>query len=158
MSNKSLLAMRRLVAGQCQACGNQFFYRRTGRPRNFCDQKCRQSDFRRSGYAYPKIDKSVQKNEVNSRTFDPDFGDRPLHIVAGPKLSPSALRAASVGATGVIEANNRRNAEHWRDCYVQPWRYAEAGVLIGPPGPPINLDGVGYDFPEQFDDEMESAL
>jgi hypothetical protein len=76
-TRKPDLSVRRLVAGQCQACGRQFFYRRTGRPRNFCDQRCRQADFRRSGYLWSKIDESVQKNEVKSKAYRADFGDRP---------------------------------------------------------------------------------
>jgi hypothetical protein len=107
------LSIRRLVAGQCQSCGKQFFYRRTGRPKLFCDQKCRQSDFRRSGHTDSKIsqiDTSVLKNEVNSGTFGCDSGDRPLRIVAG-QLGQSALHFASLDATGVIEANNRLNSK-----------------------------------------------
>jgi hypothetical protein len=123
---------RRLVAGRCQSCGNQFFYRRTGRPKNFCDQKCRQSDFRRSGRGSLQIDESAPKSKVNSETFRPDSGDRPLRIVAGPQLSPSALHAASVGAARVIEHNNRLNIE--------------GACLIKRHSPPINVVG-GFRFP-----------
>jgi hypothetical protein len=109
-----LLTKRRLVAGQCQSCGRQFFYRRTGRPRNFCDQKCRQSDFRHSGYLAPTIDKSAQKREVVSKTPGPDFGDQTsqLRVVAGPALG---LDCSTVGAEAVIEANNRANADLFRE-------------------------------------------
>ena len=144
LASKSSLAVRRLVPGCCESCGRQFFYRRTGRPRNFCDQKCRQSDFRRSGYTsskISKIDESALKNEVNSGTFGRDSGDRLLRVVAG-QLSPSALHFASVDAAGVIEANNRLNAKYWREYNVK----AEATRLIKRHSPPVNIVG-GYKFP-----------
>jgi len=92
------LSIRRLVAGQCQACGKQFFYQRINRPKLFCDQQCRQSDFRRFVMRGSPIDESGQKVEANSKTFRPDFADRPSHIVAGPQLSPFSFRAASVAS------------------------------------------------------------
>jgi hypothetical protein len=138
-------AVRRLVPGWCESCGRQFFYRRIGRPRIFCDQKCRQSGFRRPGYLPSKIDEGPQKTQVSSRVSDPDFSDRPSRswrIVAGPKLSPSELHAASVGAEGVIEANNRVNAEYWHEHNAK----AEAACLIKRYGPPANVVG-GHKFP-----------
>jgi hypothetical protein len=129
------LSIRRLVAGQCQACGKQFFYQRINRPKLFCDQQCRQSDFRRFVMRGSPIDESGQKVEANSKTFRPDFADRPSHIVAGPQLSPFSFRAASVAAASVIAANNRLNAKYW-----------EAASLIKRRTPPVNIVG-GYKFP-----------
>jgi hypothetical protein len=79
------LKLRRLLSGVCQSCGRQFFYRRTGRPKNFCDQKCRQAvrqvvrqtDFRRFWTVASRTDESAQKSKDNSKTFSPDFADRP---------------------------------------------------------------------------------
>jgi hypothetical protein len=138
-AENAALSTRRLVPGQCQSCGKQFFYQRTGRPKLFCDQKCRQSDFRRSGHIASKIDESAPKTPVNSGTFRPDFADRPPHVVAGPALSPSALRAASVGAASVIEANNRDNANFFRE------HNAKAAYLIKRHSAPVNVVG-GHKF------------
>jgi hypothetical protein len=120
-------------------------YRRTGRPRNFCDQKCRQSDFRLSGVSYLQIDESAPKNEVNSRIFGPDFADRVCHVVAGPKLNPSVLHSVSVGAASVIAANNRTNAEHWN-----------AACLIKRHSAPVNILG-GYKFSAPPDIDLALA-
>jgi hypothetical protein len=77
------LKYRRLVPGVCQSCGGQFFYRRTGRPKIFCNQRCRQTvrqdgqaDFRRFGHHPGRIDESVPKSKVISKAFRHDFADR----------------------------------------------------------------------------------
>jgi hypothetical protein len=111
---------RKLTAARCRFCDRQFFYRRAGRPRIFCDHKCRQADFRHGGYAdpaFPKCDESGQKPEVISKTSKVDLADRPSRwrIVAGPQ---SDLRCVIVGAAGVIRANARANAKFWDDAAV----------------------------------------
>jgi hypothetical protein len=56
---------RKLIPGRCHYCSRQFFSdQHTGRPRLFCDKKCRDGEFRRSRYL----------------TSQNGFGDRPLPL------------------------------------------------------------------------------
>jgi hypothetical protein len=71
----------------------------------------------------------------------PPASDRPWRIVAGPKLGPSVLRCASVGATEAIEALHRTNARHWREHNAK----AEERCLIKRHDPPVNIVS-GYKF------------
>ena len=54
----------RLVAGRCKYCGRQFFYRRDNRPKSFCNDGCRQADFRnaRADFRHASLYPS-QRNE-----------------------------------------------------------------------------------------------
>jgi len=140
-SNATTLQLRRLVPGQCRACGREFLYRRTGRPRNFCDQKCRQSAFRQcGGYPPSQIAESVRKKEATSKLSSPDFGDRgsaSWRVVAGPELD---LRWATVGSERIIEADKRARAK------LKDEAGADAHCLIKRHDPPVNVVG-GYKFP-----------
>jgi endogenous inhibitor of DNA gyrase (YacG/DUF329 family) len=61
----STTKFRRLVRGQCQYCGRTFFTdKHDGRPRLFCDKRCRQADFRRSRYLTSKNDETSRKNQT----------------------------------------------------------------------------------------------
>jgi hypothetical protein len=71
---------RKLTPGRCRYCDRQFFYRQVGRPKLYCDHKCRQADFRHAGYPYPKRDESPRNSSTNSSTTKADFGDRPLPL------------------------------------------------------------------------------
>jgi hypothetical protein len=71
---------RRLVANRCRYCDRQFFYRRDNRPKFYCDGTCRQADFRHARYLGSKRNGSPQKTETKSKTFRPDFADRPLPL------------------------------------------------------------------------------
>jgi hypothetical protein len=76
----------------------------------------------------------------------PDFIDpkmplrteQPWRVVAGPKLSSSALRCATIGGGEAVEAINRTNLRHWRG--------AEAGCSIKRHDAPVNVLG-GHKFP-----------
>jgi hypothetical protein len=84
---------RQLIRHQCQFCGRDFFVERQGgRPRLFCDKKCRQADFRHTRYLGSKRNESPPKTETKSKTFRPDFGDRPspLNILGGYRWPNSA--------------------------------------------------------------------
>jgi hypothetical protein len=71
MSNKSALK-RRLTLGRCQYCERNFFSdKRTGRPRLFCDKKCRDGDFRRLRYLTLKNVEPPKKPKSNQRLSDP---------------------------------------------------------------------------------------
>jgi len=74
---------RQLVPARCRFCDRQFFYRPTGRPRLFCDDKCRQADFRHTGYLDPKRNERGQKTKVNSKISKVDFTDRPAVEILG---------------------------------------------------------------------------
>ena len=86
MSNKSAHKFRKLIPGRCRYCDRRFFYRHGTRPRIFCDQKCRQGDFRLSGYLHPKNDETCRKSEINSKISKADFADRPLVNVRPARL------------------------------------------------------------------------
>jgi len=128
---------RRLVPGRCEFCGCQFFYRRIGRPRNFCDRKCRQADFRRSGYLLSQSDESPQKSEVTSKASRPDSADRPQpwRVVAGPP-GTAGMEYPNPGPIGLeLKFGNRRP----RDRYGRTERIIATEIperkLSSPPTP-----------------------
>jgi hypothetical protein len=74
---------RKLVPARCRFCDRRFFYQPAGRSRLFCDDKCRQADFRHARYLDPKRNERCQKTEVNSKISKVDFGDRPPVEILG---------------------------------------------------------------------------
>jgi hypothetical protein len=66
---------RRLIAGRCRYCDRRFFYRHPGRPRTYFDHKCRQAEFRYSGYLHPKRDENPLKNSTGSKVSKVDLVD-----------------------------------------------------------------------------------
>jgi hypothetical protein len=75
---------RRLIRHRCQYCGRDFFTdKRTGRPRLFCDKKCKDGEFRRLRYLTFKNVETPQKSEVSSKVSKVDLGDRPSALI-GP--------------------------------------------------------------------------
>jgi|SRR5215472_8932532 len=79
---------RRLVRHRCQYCGRDFFTdKQTGRPRLFCDKKCKDGEFRRLRYLTFKNVETPQKSEVGSKVSKVDSGDRPS-VLIGPNDWP----------------------------------------------------------------------
>ena len=75
---------RRLIRHRCQYCGRDFFTdKRTGRPRLFCDKKCKDGEFRRLRYLTLKNVEPPQKSEVSSKISKVDLGDRPPVEILG---------------------------------------------------------------------------
>jgi hypothetical protein len=68
--------------------------------------------------------------------------DRAWRQIAGPKLSPSQLHCALVGAKEVFAEVHHKNRPHWRKH--------NANALIQPHHPPVNILG-GYKFPNAPD-------
>lgn len=106
---------RRLVAGRCKYCSRQFFYRRDNRPKFFCDDACRQSDFRnaradfRHASLYPsQRNESPRKSRIKSKTFKRDFADRPLNILGGHRWSGRPLDRGLVAEIIAAEIGERR--------------------------------------------------
>ena len=81
---------RRLLPALCRHCRRQFFYKRGGRPRLFCDHICQQRDFRRLKGGTSCRDESRGKNQIGSMISRVDFGDRPS-VLIGP-FSPEQQR------------------------------------------------------------------
>jgi hypothetical protein len=82
MSNNLTSAkFRKPIPGRCHYCSRQFFSdKHTGRPRLFCDKRCRDGEFRRSRYLTSKNGESVSKNKDKSKAYRGIFGDRPLPL------------------------------------------------------------------------------
>jgi hypothetical protein len=80
---------RRLVRHRCQYCGRDFFTekRTGGRPRLFCDKKCKDGEFRRLRYLTFKNVETPQKSAVCSKVSKVDSGDRPSALI-GPNDWP----------------------------------------------------------------------
>jgi hypothetical protein len=75
---------RRLIRHRCQYCGRDFFTdKQTGRPRLFCDKKCKDGEFRRLRYLTSKNVETPQKSEVSSKVSKVGLGDRPS-VLIGP--------------------------------------------------------------------------
>jgi hypothetical protein len=94
--------LRRLIRHRCQYCGRDFFTdKQTGRPRLFCDKKCRDGEFRRLRYLTFKNVETPQKSGVNSKISKVDLGDRPSALI-GPTDWPVNIlggdRCSSIGA------------------------------------------------------------
>jgi hypothetical protein len=79
---------RRLIRYRCQFCGRDFFAeKQTGRPRLFCDKKCKDGEFRRLRYLTFKNVETPQKSEVSSKISKVGSGDRPS-VLIGPNDWP----------------------------------------------------------------------
>jgi hypothetical protein len=79
---------RRLIRHRCQYCGRDFFAdKQTGRPRLFCDKKCKDGEFRRLRYLTLKNVETPQKSEVSAKISKVDLGDRPSALI-GPNDPP----------------------------------------------------------------------
>jgi len=144
-----------------RGCYSSFYLKRCvvcekGKPagrsdRKFCRRLCR-AQYHRNPDRFAPItakpdptpvrvtlsSKSAQSTGIKIAHND----DRPWLQVAGPELTANAFHCAVVGAA---EPARRINAQHWR----------EAGTLIGPSDPPVNLLG-GYKFPNSPDVELSS--
>jgi hypothetical protein len=80
--------LRRLIRHRCQYCGRDFFAdRQTGRPRLFCDKKCKDGEFRRLRCLTFKNVETPQKSEVSSNISKVGLGDRPSALI-GPTDQP----------------------------------------------------------------------
>lgn len=106
---------RRLVAGRCKYCSRQFFYRRDNRPKFFCDDACRQSDFRnaradfRHASPYPsQRNESPQKSRIRSKTSKHDFADRPLNLLGGHRWNGRSIDRETLAAIIETEIGERR--------------------------------------------------
>lgn len=107
MSNKlASTKFRRLIPGRCQYCERQFFSdKRTGRPRLFCDKKCRDGEFRRFRYPTSKNDESTSKNKDNSKACKGIFGDRPLPFnILGGYRWPDSIAVERTVLVNVVRA------------------------------------------------------
>jgi hypothetical protein len=113
VSNKLVSAkFRKPIPGRCHYCGCQFFsYKHTGRPRLFCDKKCRDGEFRRSRYLTSKNGETVPKKEGNSKACRGIFGDRPLplNILGGYRWPKSGAVDRQV-LSAIIRAEIRGTA------------------------------------------------
>jgi hypothetical protein len=112
---------RKLIPGRCHYCSRQFFSdKHTGRPRLFCDKKCRDGGFRRSRYLTSKNGETVSKKEGNSKACKGIFGDRPLplNILGGYRWPDCAVVDRQV-LSAIIQAEIRGTAltpaRHLRD-------------------------------------------
>jgi hypothetical protein len=110
--------------------------------RKLCQRpKCR-TDYRKNKSLFARTGPGTDLCRLSSRnaqstgTKIADLADRKWRQIAGPELIVSAFHCAAVGAAETVEASRRINARRWR----------EAGTLIGPSDPPVNLSG-GYKFP-----------
>ena len=121
--------------------------------RQVCDrQKCR-GQFRRHreqflGTRYPASVLShnglgsADKSGLKIGTF----GDRPFRIVAGPTLSPTALRLASLPLDHELAARLERAHRSHVEARAKAKRSAARAALIKRRTPPVNVLG-GYQFP-----------
>ena len=106
---------RRLVAGRCKYCSRQFFYRRDNRPKSFCNDGCRQADFRnaRADFRHKSHNpsprnESPQKSRAQSKVCKPNFADRPLNLVGGHKWSGRSIDRETLAAIIETEIGERR--------------------------------------------------
>lgn len=92
---------RRLIRHRCQFCGRDFFTEKQagGRPRLFCDKKCKDGEFRRRRYLTLKNVETRQKTEATSKVSRPDFADRPLNLLGGHRWPNTAPLDREVAAT-----------------------------------------------------------
>jgi len=74
--------LRRLIRHRCQYCGRDFFAdKRTGRPRLFCDNKCKDGEFRRLRYLTFKNVETPEKSKVSSKISKAGVSDRPSVLI-----------------------------------------------------------------------------
>jgi hypothetical protein len=117
---------RRLIRRRCQYCGRDFFTdKQTGRPRLFCDKKCKDGEFRRLRYLTFKNVETPQKSEVSSKVSKVDLADRPsvligpndppVNILGGYKFpNAPAVDLSSLAESG--ETDMPMVASDWKPC------------------------------------------
>lgn len=88
---------RKLVPGRCRYCDRQFFFRQAGRPKVFCNNKCKNAEFRHARYLDAKRDESAQKTQIISKLFKTGFADRPppLNVLGSSHRWPNATSVDS---------------------------------------------------------------
>jgi hypothetical protein len=72
--------------------------------------------------------------------------DRPFRIVAGPELSPTALRLASLPLDPELAARLERAHRDYVEARATARRAAARAALLKRRSPPVNILG-GYQFP-----------
>jgi hypothetical protein len=117
--------------------------------RRFCRKPSCRNQYHRNPVLYdlgePKTGPSTGpahlalKSPIKSRAFSGLEPDRPYRIVAGPALSESAFRAATIPLDSELVTRLTR-------LHKEYYRAAAAKALIKPTDPPINILG-GYKYP-----------
>jgi hypothetical protein len=130
---------------RCLICEQRIEQPKRGK-RLICKKaKCR-SALRSNSYLGRYHASSAAKSISNNADFigvkEPLKPHRPLRVVAGPELSPSAFHCATVGGDETVKAFNRTNFKHWRGANAK----AEQRTLIERHHPPVNILG-GYNHP-----------
>jgi hypothetical protein len=126
---------------RCLVCEREFAPKARGAPQRLCKSaKCR-AEYRRFPHAYTFGNASVAPTtgiaEKGLETPIKSAPETPVwRVIAGPQLSPAALRLATLPLDPATEARvHRANARVWDEA-----------AIIGPKDAPINLIG-GYRFP-----------
>ena len=114
--------------------------------RNKTQRVCRKARCRNAWRARAGFGRYSPSRSVSSASKTPDFidskpplkPDRAWRRIAGPKLSPSQLHCALVGAKEAVTEARQKNRPYWRKH--------SAKALIQRHYPPVNVLG-GYKFP-----------
>ena len=120
------------------------------RRRNKTQRVCRKARCRSAWRARAGFGRYSPSAGVSSTSKTPDFidskaplnPDRAWRQIAGPKLSPSQLHCALVGAKEAVTEARQKNRPYWRKH--------NATALIQRHHPPVNILG-GYKFPNAQD-------
>jgi len=124
---------RRLIRHRCQYCGRDFFTdKQTGRPRLFCDKKCKDGEFRRLRYLTFKNVETPQKSEVSSKVSKVGLSDRPsvligpndppVNILGGDRWAPidretlKAIVEIEIDRVDIGETDMPVVASDWKPC------------------------------------------
>ena len=115
--------------------------------RNKTQKVCRKSRCRNAWRAKAGFGRYCPSNSVSLASKTPNFigsksalkSNRAWRQIAGPKLSPSQLQCALVGAEEAVAEAHQKNRPDWHKH--------NAKALLQPHHPPVNILG-GYRFPD----------
>jgi hypothetical protein len=133
-------------------CERAFERKRKAEHQRFCRPKCRK-EFQRhperflGGWGDVLVSsRATPETPIKGPGFSPTKVGRPFRQVAGPELSPTALRLASIPLDPELTARLERAHRPHVEARAKAKRAAERKALIRRRTSPANVIG-GYQFP-----------
>src|SRR5262245_8629281 len=137
---------------RCLVCERAFERKRKAEHQRFCRPKCRK-EFQRhperflGGWGDVLVSsRATSETPIKGPGFSPTKVGRPFAQVAGPELSPTEFRLATLPLDPEFAARLERAHRTYTESRAKAKRAAERKALIKRRTPPVNILG-GYKFP-----------
>src|SRR5262249_48407082 len=139
---------------RCLVCERAFERKRKAEHQRFCRPKCRK-EFQRHPERFLGgwgdvlvLSRATPETPIKGPGFCPTKAGRGFVQIAGPALSPTALRLASLPLDPELAARLERAHRAYVDARAKAKRAAERKALLRRRTPPVNVLG-GYKFPTE---------